>query len=482
MNKKNKYSLSNNDYLITPFKEDDRIYTISDLLIASLVNFVSKNNEGAKIRRLNILSCYSDGDVSFYEYFFSELFKVFSENSKLKMPLTHVRVVFDKIDFSNEDYNRLKLFLGSINFCGCKFEIRTSSGGSLLHAKTVLLEIGGEGNKGLLICTSANFTRNGYSGKNREFILQSNSIKSIIASKGEFEYLWHIGSMTPSFSDDLNPKEPTSLYLLKGFFLINRNDNKLPLSNKIEIKFKESANSRTIQPFLEKLLLKESSNSKSVSFELVLLEAFFGKDLREVVTKLSNRHNFRVICSKYLDTYWIMPETYRILCQKNNNPFQVELKFYSDVVQSLKLALEDEEYTLQKFKEIVTEELFKSLEVDLNRNDFIIAIIQNVKSVLNAYTELTVWELFGLNPIPSHLANHRGEVDRDTIKALSEGFLLDFRSDFEKLPSTQGTINTSQSELLNMRLFDRLNEKRKESIEIIEKLSSHLFGNIDTVE
>jgi hypothetical protein len=472
--------INNNDYLITPFTFDDekienkKFYTLEELLINSCKEYLRDNNNGSKKRRLQILSCFSDHDIEYYKTFFTTLFDTLKSELNFKTPFTDVRILFNKLDFERTEFQKLKKFFKSSKFNGCEFDIRTSSEGSLLHAKTIALSFGDNRLDGVLFCTSANFTKNAFSGKNLEFIHRTENKNSINTFLYTFDEIWLKAMAHPKFTMDLEEVEATSIYLLKGYFLIDNKSEKLPFNNPEEIKFKEGGDSPALKPYLETLLLSESSQSKNINFLLILLESFFGKEHREAIAKVSSRHNFNVLCSQYLDTYWAMPDTFNTLNEKKNNPFQPELDFYIKTIRALGLKLENENEAIAKLNHIISAELFDLFDIDMEREIFIKEIILNSKHKLNSVTDITVWELFGLNAIKSNLANYRGEVDDETLKSIANGYQKEFIEKFNSLFSAHGNISTLASGEFNKMLFKELAKKRKESRDKLAKIANQL--------
>ena len=474
---KNKNLLFKNQYVLTPFQSGEEKITLENLLIETIVSEIRDSNNGAKYRQLYFLSCYTDSNIEYYKEFFKNLFATLKEVSGFPNPIQRVEILFNSLKFEKIEYSKLKKFFKSEKkFGNCEFDIRVSNE-SFMHAKTIALRFGQSGDRGVLFCTSANFTKPGYTS-NREFVLRTDNKVSLQHFFNSFGSDWKVANTNPRFDNELFENESLSSYILKGKMLIDGpNSTKIPFKNPFSLKLKADNVNRERDEMFKRINV-ELGDSKTSNWHVdrYFFYEFFGYKFRETMEKLFNRRVIRSLCSDFHDTYWITPHAFERL-QKNED-FDFEISFYKEMVLKFKGKLIDKKSFLKEIDKKLPEDILNYLSDKVSKETFCDEIYEHLRDSFKGDSNINWQNLYNLVPVESNLADSKGEVQVEFAKVVAKGFIKknEFNDRYIELFSSFESVDLDKAFTLNDDLFLAHENSQKERREKLNKAHLSLKG------
>lgn len=467
---KNKGLLRKNQYVFTPIQFGEEKITLENLLIETIVSEIRDSNDGSRYRQLYFISCYTDSNIEYYKVFFKNLFKRLNEFSGFQNPIQRVEILFNSLKFEKIEFSKLKRFFkSSKKFGNCEFDIRVSNE-SFMHAKTIALRFGQSGDRGVLFCTSANFTTRGYT-TNREYILRTDNKISLNHFFDSFDSDWRIANTNPRFGYELFENESLSTYILKGKMLIDGpNSSKIPFKNPLSLDVKsENINSERNEMF--KRINVELDDSKKINWHVdrYLFYEFFGYEFSETIEKLFNRRAIRNLCSDFHDTYWITPHAFERLQKKQD--FDFEISFFNEMVVKFKEKLKDKESFLKEIDRCLPENFLNYLSSEVSKEEFCDDIYEHLFKSFQADSDINWQNLYNLVTVESNLADSKGEVQVEFAEVIARGFIKTdkFNERYKELFSSFETVDLDKAAALNDDLFLAHEKSQKEKREKLNK-------------
>jgi hypothetical protein len=456
---KTAYILSPNDYVITPQVLNGKFVSLQDLIINTIADKIENSDKRSNQRELIILSCYSDRAVDFYKSFFKSLFKTLSHT-----PLTSVKIVFDTFAVTRKDYIRLQSHFKTDLYKGCKFEIRSSSESGLLHAKSVALIFGGSINKPILFCTSANFTRNAFSDRNKEFIYLTDSQKASNNFRKSFKNIWEKESSLVKCHGENVKFESVNSYLLKGKFLRDAESTEIPFNNSFALEFERENENSIFKEIKYTLQVKEEAHKKTVHFDRLILNCILNGQSYSDINDLRTRSPVLPLFSKCYDSYWITADTYNRL--EKNIDFIEERDSFKTVVKLFGDILQYKDYILSLMSEnVMTETVFSVLGkrqingTEISREEFMQEIYNHVVKVFQKDNSLNWSQYYGFDVLNCYFADSQGEVTEQIKSALYDGYQKPVKESFKELILSKQMLNRSDCEEFNEKLFEEMTKK-----------------------
>ncbi len=446
-------------------------------MIETIVSEIRFSNNGAKYRQLYFISCYTDSNIEYYKDFFKKLFARLNEFSGFQNPIQRIEILFNSLRFEKIEYSKLKKFFKSKKkFGNCEFDIRVSNE-SFMHAKTIALRFGQSGDRGALFCTSANFTKPGYTS-NREFILRTDNKVSLQHFFKSFNSDWGRANSNPRFGYELFENESLSSYILKGKILIDGiSSSKIPFNNPLILKVKADSVNRERDEMFKKINV-ELGDSKTINWHVdrYFFYEFFGYEFKETIEKLFNRRIIRSLCSDFHDTYWITPHAFERL-QKNQD-FDFEISFYKEIVVKFKERLKDKKSFLKEIDKYLPEIFLNYLSDKDSKETFCDEIYEHLKNSFNGESNINWQNLYNLVPVDSNLADSKGEVQLEFAKEIAKGFNKTNKFDdrYKELFNSFESVDLDKSSAINDDLFLAHENSQKERRKKLKKALLSLKG------